>query len=301
MAIPVVLDTDIGTDIDDTWALLQLLACPELDLKLIVTTGGDTEYRARLVAKLLEAAGRTDIPIALGVKGEGYAEFQAEWLGDFRLDTYAGAIFTDSIEAYRQVAAEHPNLTVISIGPATNVAHLVSTAPELVPRFRFVGMHGSINLGYGGNPPPIPEANVKADAQALRTVLSAPWEDRLLTPLDTCGLVVLDGERYQRLRNAGSSAIRALFENYEIWARHVTWHAGAPDDVPHRSSTLFDTVAVYLAYDESLVNVETHPVTVTADGMTVVDPKGPPVRLALAWRDVTRFMDDLTDRLLRLR
>lgn len=300
MAIPVVLDTDIGTDIDDTWALLQLLACSELDLKLIVTTGGDTTYRAHLVAKLLEIAGRTDVPIAIGIEGEVYAEFQADWLGDYSLSSYAGTILGDPVEAYRQTAAQQRALTVISIGPATNVAQLVASAPELIPQFRFVGMHGSVHLGYGGTPPAVPEANVKADAASLRTVLAAPWADRLLTPLDTCGLITLEGERYQRLKNLNSPTMRALFENYENWAERVTWDEHAMEGVSHRSSTLFDTVAVYLAYDERWVKIDTHPLTVTPDGMTVIDPKGPPVRLALGWNDIGAFLDDLVERLSRL-
>ena len=58
--IPVILDTDIGTDVDDVWALVFLLCCPELDLKLVTTSTGDTEYRARIAAKVLMSwAGRT--------------------------------------------------------------------------------------------------------------------------------------------------------------------------------------------------------------------------------------------------
>ena len=51
MATPVILDTDIGFDVDDVWALVFLLQCPELDVKLITTTTGDTWYRAAIVAK----------------------------------------------------------------------------------------------------------------------------------------------------------------------------------------------------------------------------------------------------------
>jgi inosine-uridine nucleoside N-ribohydrolase len=51
--IPVILDTDIGGDIDDTWALAMLLKSPELDLKLVVTDTGNTTYRAGVAAKLL--------------------------------------------------------------------------------------------------------------------------------------------------------------------------------------------------------------------------------------------------------
>ena len=53
--IPVILDTDLGTDIDDSWAIAYMLKCPELDVKLITTATGDTTYRAKLCAGLLSA------------------------------------------------------------------------------------------------------------------------------------------------------------------------------------------------------------------------------------------------------
>jgi inosine-uridine nucleoside N-ribohydrolase len=57
--IPLILDTDIGTDIDDTWALAMVLRCAELDLRLVVSATGNTEYRAAIIARLLEVEGRT--------------------------------------------------------------------------------------------------------------------------------------------------------------------------------------------------------------------------------------------------
>ncbi len=65
--IPVIFDTDIGTDIDDSWALGLMLKCSELDPRLITTATGDTEYRARIVGKLLELTDRTEIPIGVGL------------------------------------------------------------------------------------------------------------------------------------------------------------------------------------------------------------------------------------------
>lgn len=78
MPIPVILDTDIGLDVDDVWALAHLLNCPELDIKLITTCTGDTTYRAALVAKMLEVAGRTDISIGVGLAGKGSLKTHSE-------------------------------------------------------------------------------------------------------------------------------------------------------------------------------------------------------------------------------
>ena len=65
--IPVILDTDIGNDIDDNWALGLLLKTPELAPKLVLSCTGDTEYRALVAAKFLDRAGRPEIPVAVGV------------------------------------------------------------------------------------------------------------------------------------------------------------------------------------------------------------------------------------------
>ena len=84
--IPVILDTDIGDDIDDTWALALLLRSPEFDLKLVVGDKGKSQYRARLLAKLLQTAGRTDVPVGIGVDlNNGQGGRQEEWLQAYQL------------------------------------------------------------------------------------------------------------------------------------------------------------------------------------------------------------------------
>jgi inosine-uridine nucleoside N-ribohydrolase len=65
--IPVVLDTDIGGDIDDALGLALVLASPELELRAVTTVSGDTSLRARIAARMMQAAGRPDIPLGRGV------------------------------------------------------------------------------------------------------------------------------------------------------------------------------------------------------------------------------------------
>src|SRR5207244_4448004 len=62
--VPVILDTDIGTDLDDVFALALVLASPELDLRAVTTVSGDAYTRARLVCRFLEAVGRAEVPVA---------------------------------------------------------------------------------------------------------------------------------------------------------------------------------------------------------------------------------------------
>src|SRR5713101_3276195 len=80
---PILLDTDIGTDIDDAFALALVLESPELDLRGVTTVSGDTQARARLAAKMLCEAGRRDVPIAAGEPGKPLPIDQARWAQAF--------------------------------------------------------------------------------------------------------------------------------------------------------------------------------------------------------------------------
>ena len=152
-----ILDTDIGTDIDDSWALALLLASPELDLRLITTVSGDVRYRAGLCAGLLAAAGRTNIPIGLGIGGDLKvpAALQGPLLAGVGEEAALNAhpcVIDDGVEAMIQTIMEaEDEVTVIGIGPFTNIAEAIRRRPEIVQRARFVGMCGSVRIGYRGS------------------------------------------------------------------------------------------------------------------------------------------------------
>jgi inosine-uridine nucleoside N-ribohydrolase len=296
--IPVVFHTDIGTDIDDTWALAQLLRSPELDLKLVLVDTGDTQYRAKIVAKLLEIAGRTDVVIGLGVSGPmpEQEHNQAAWVKGYDLTKFPGKVVDDGIGALITTVMQSPEpITIISVGAVPGLAAALKREPSIAPKARFVGMHGSFDVGYGGGKPSA-ESNVKLDPAALRTVLAAHWQDALLTPLDTCGNVRLAGENYHAIWCATSDPLlRGVIEGYCVFAPHVTWMNC--DFFATRSTTLFDCVAVYLAYSEELVETESLLCKVTDDGFTIRDPEGSPVRVAIRWKSREAFETQLTTRL----
>ena len=292
--VPVVLDTDIGTDIDDTWALAMLLRCPELDLRLVTTSTGDPAYRARLVVGLLAAAGRGDVPVAMGVAGGGRPGSPQDELAD-RVDLggHSGGVRADGAVAIVDcIRSSAEPVTVLSIGPTGTIAAALALDPGIAGNARFVGMQGSIRVGYGPGSAPVAEYNVHTDVAAFRAVMAAPW-DMTITPLDTCGSVVLSGEHYAALLTSSDPLVRTVMENYHAWLRAV----GQPDLFQKRTTTLFDTVAVYLAYSENLVGIEELPIAVDDEGTMRVDPEGRWVRAATAWRDAAAFADHLVERL----
>ena len=293
--MPVILTTDIGDDIDDTWALGFLLKCPELDLKLAVTDYGKAEYRAKLLAKFLMACGRSDVAVGKGAdvepRGSGP---QSPWIEKYDLAFYPGKVHEDGAQAIIDtIMMSSTPVTLICIGPMPTVAAALSREPRIATRARFVGMDGSIRVGYGGSKEVCAEWNVKAAPGPARQALSAPW-DITITPLDTCGLVSIDGARYQRLLDSKDPVVRAIIDNYRIWS----WSNKSAADAEHRSTTLFDTVAVYLAFAHNLCKMERLKISVTEDGFTRIDPTAKEMEVATAWKDLDGYRDFLVNRLL---
>jgi inosine-uridine nucleoside N-ribohydrolase len=151
-------------------------------------------------------------------------------------------------------------------------------------------MHGSVRLGYGGNKKISAEYNVRADVPACQAVFTAPW-DMIITPLDTCGLVHLTGEKYAAVRDAKDPLAAALIQNYRFWSRT---HKIDPEK---RSSTLFDTVAVYLGFTDELLKMEKLGIRVDDEGYTRIDPSAKVMQVATAWKDMGAFEDFLVKRL----
>jgi len=298
MAISVILDTDIGFDVDDVWAMAFLLKCPELDIKLITTTTGDTIYRARLVAKLLEIAGRTDIPIGIGIPLDHNALTHAAWLGDYALSDYQGHVFLDGVGAICDTIEASPTpVKVIGIGPLPNIAAALYRQPSITDKADFIGMHGSLRRGYLGAPKPMREFNVKQHALACKAVFEAPWH-KTITPLDTCGTVMLAGDRFQRVAASKDPLTQAVIANHLGWAKAVAdWPLLKTLDPTKQSSILYDIVAIYLAFSQQFLTMETLPITITEDGKSIIDNAGDAVACATDWQNQNAFLDFVAERL----
>ncbi|HZZ43333.1 MAG TPA: nucleoside hydrolase [Tepidisphaeraceae bacterium] len=283
--IPVILDTDIGNDIDDTWALMMLLKSPRFDVKLVTTTDGQPEYRGRLLAKLLTAAGRTDVPIALGpdagkTKGE---ERETSWLAGYQLSDYKGGLSRDAAGAISYVVhRSRKPVTIIAIGPLQTLAATLERDPSVAPNARLVGMQGSVFKGYNGSGQADAEFNVKEAVGAAQKVLSAPWRSVAITPLDTCGVpgMKIWGEQFHMLKESKDPMVRAILGSYASWAHGK--------EELKKSTTLYDTVAIYLAdpKNRGLLQVKPLKIEVNGEGRTVVSEEGRMMDVATGWNDL---------------
>ena len=299
---PVVFATDIGGDVDDTWALAHILRSKELDLKIVLTETGEAEYRAKVAAKVLQVAEREDVTIALG-KDFGIMpdseRHQGPWVKNFNLSDYNGPIEQDGVRAFIDfVESSEETVAVIAVGPVPSLAAAIEQRPKIAKKCDFFGMFGSFYLGYDGSKEISAEYNIAHNVEAFRTVIGADWQSITLTPLDTCGVFFLSGEQYQEVWRATSdSLLNAIIENYCIWAPRVPWiHC---DFFTQKSSTLFDDVAVYMAYDGSLLNYDVIQFNVSDAGKTVIEKNGRYIaKVATSWKDIKAFEIFLMKRLL---
>ena len=295
--IPVIYDTDIGGDIDDVWALSFLVHSPELELKLVTINKGGVRRKAQIAAKLLTAMGRDDVPIAIGRSDQRSTPRYYDWARDFELSDYDGPVHDGAVtEMIEEIEADDAGrLQILAVGSMLNVAGLLERRPELAGRVRLTAMSGSVYGGYGGSDEPDAEANVVVAPEAARRAYAADWKRFTIAPLDVTGGLHLAGARYRRIYDSDAPTPRAIVAAYNVFEPNADW---TDVDVTQRSSTLHDAVAVYLAFSEEYLALETLHLRITEDGYTRVDSEdGPPVEVALEWTNEEAFKDLLVERL----
>lgn len=288
-AAPVILDTDIGTDIDDAYALAQIVRSPELKLLGVTTVSGDTVGRARLAAKLLAVSGRSDVPVYAGISGSVQYLKQCEWAAGFTspaLHDSGGVAFLRA-----QIKARPGVITIIAIGELTNVAALLESEPGIGAKIKAIAlMGGSVRRGYAPGSKPEPEWNIKSNARAAQIVF-ASGVPLLVAPLDSTADLKLTPEWLVRIFSQGLPLNDALASLDFIWKRTNTWKADTP--------TLFDNLAVALVATPGLVPLTPLHLTVDADGLTRERADLPPNTQVAMTADVPAFLEYFTARLAR--
>ncbi len=270
----VIIDTDIGDDIDDAFALALALQSPELKILGVTTTFGNTEMRARLVDRYLKAVGRSDIPVFAGpmTKTDNVMTQAA----------YAKRVpnrkFGDGAGFILREAREHPGqITLIGIGPLFTVQAAIERDPAAFKKLkRVVIMGGSIYRGYGldaqGKPkPPEPEWNILNDPAGLKALLVS-GVPVFMMPLDSTQ-VPLDAKDREAIFAHGSPLTDQLTLLYHEWM------GGTPNHSP--TPTLFDPVAVTYTFRPDLCPAKPMHIDVDARGMTTPAEGAPNAQVCL--------------------
>jgi len=256
----VIVDTDIGDDIDDAFALALALRSPELKILGLTTTFGDTEMRARLLDRYLSAVGRSDIPVAAGRSSQtGNVMTQKAYAlrAPAALHAEGAAFLLDQIR-------RHPGeITLIAIGPLFTVQAAIERDPATFRKLkRVVLMGGSIRRGYDGAGgalnPPSAEWNISRNPAGARALLAA-GVPVFMMPLDSTQIHLESAER-ERIFARGSPLTDQLTLLYHQWVDHADGHSRTP--------TLFDPVAVAYTFRPDLCPAKPMRIEVDEKGFT---------------------------------
>jgi inosine-uridine nucleoside N-ribohydrolase len=260
----VIIDTDIGDDIDDAFAVALALRSPELQILGITTTFGDTETRAKLLDRFLAEIGRPDIPIAAGVptppKGTFTQRRYAE-AGHFAERSHPDAVAF----LLDQIRRNPGQITLIAIGPLMNVGAAIDKDPATFRKLkRVIMMGGSIrrgygDLGYGPPVPPQPEWNILNDIPSAQKLFAA-GVSLFVMPLDSTQLK-MDEVKRAFLFGQGTPITNALTLLYHQWGQ--------------KTPTLFDPMTIAFLVNPTLCPVQPMYIRVDEKGFTRPDPGQP--------------------------
>jgi inosine-uridine nucleoside N-ribohydrolase len=302
MSTPILLDCDPGHD--DAIALLLALGSDELELRGVTTVAGNQtlEKTTANAIRVLELAGRGDVPVAAGSPRPLFREpFVAAYVhGETGLD--GPELPPPQAKPSQQHAVDFlaerlQGATLVATGPLTNVALLLARYPDARPE-RIVLMGGAI---AEGNVTPAAEFNIWADPEAAARVFASGL-DVTMVGLDVTHRALVTAAHAEELRGAGriGKSVAELLDFYGVFHREVYGFDGSP---------VHDAVAVAHVIDPTLLEVEHLNVRVDCEsalcrGRTVVD----------VWRrsgleatanvavgiDSERFLTLLLERLSRL-
>lgn len=286
-SIPVILDTDIGTDIDDAYALAQVISSPELKLLGVTTVSGDAVARARLAAKLLAVAGRADVPVYAGTSGPAQPRHQTQWADGFASPALHNQGGVEFLRA--QINSSPGRITLIAIGEMTNIAALLESEPGISAKIRCIAiMGGSVHHGYSPESGPKPEWNIRSNVAAARKVFASNVP-LLVAPLDSTIALRLGAAERVRIFSRGTPVNDALASLDFIWRHTNDWKGNDP--------ILYDSLAVALVAAPGLAKLTPLHLEIDDDGLTrPVSNHAPNARVALA-ADPEAFLKYFTARL----
>jgi inosine-uridine nucleoside N-ribohydrolase len=293
--IPVIFDTDIGSDIDDAFALAFLLQSPEFHVLAVTTARFDAPTRAALARKILRAYGRLDIPVASG-GSEGLLNVQNRVpKPQFDLlspeDTLPEEHREQAVQLMHDILRRSPDkVTLIPVGPLTNIALLLKTAPSIKAKIaRIVLMGGAFDINRA-------ETNIHNDYAAAAIVFQSGVPITAVSQ-DVSRLCELKGQDLEKIRSAGNPAPQLLIRLMERWR---TWRVG-------RNPVLFDAVPIAILIQPDICEYESGRVDVEYAGMVTRGftrftpagrlPAGEQATTKITRNiDLRRFMDLFTER-----
>ncbi len=257
----VIIDTDIGDDVDDAFALALAVKSPELQVLGVTTTFGDTEARAKIADRFLGEVGRAEIPVLAGKATATKNPMPQRRYGDS--GHFAKASHGDAVDFLLGQIRKYPGeITLVAIGPLMNVGAAIDKDATTFRKLkRVVLMGGSIRRGYGdlGYTAPVaptPEWNILNDIPSAQK-LFASGVPLYVMPLDSTQLK-MDEVKRAFLFSQATAVTDQLAVLYHLWGQETP--------------TLFDPMTIAFALRPELCPVQGMHIRVDEIGFTREEP-----------------------------
>lgn len=287
--VPVILDTDIGTDVDDAYALVLCATHKKIDLLGVVTWNAKPEVRSAIAKKLLVLAGRDDVPVASGRSKarDGHDPFWGGWEGKGLLtdgEMVEGISEKSASQLMSQLIenCDRP-VTIISVGGVANVADLLDHSPQLKQKIaRVVLMGGAlrpIQVGKATLPPRI-ETNLHNDVDAAQIVLNSGLPITM-TPAEVTFRTRIEPADYERLKNGSSKLAQGMLAMTDVWSPLLSGYMkmlGAELDPAVTLVMLHDPLAVLTVVEPDCVSIKPTRLRIEMEKgsiRTIEDEQGP--------------------------
>ena len=278
MATRVIIDTDPG--IDDAQAILFALFCGEFEIDALTTVFGNVPAKtaAANVLRLLEMSGRPEIPVYLGAveplvrRRLHYAPevHGKRGLGDLKLPPPKGKIQKNyaAVELVRRIVQAPGEITILALGPLTNIALAIRLEPQFVKHVREIIFMGGIVAGHG-NVSAVATANVLNDSEAAKIVFNAGFRCLTMVGQDVTRPTRMLPERRERLRQAGGEIAEFLYEITRYYGNAYT-REQIPGFPVHDLLVMIYALRPAL-FKTRLLHVDVETEGALTEGMTVAD------------------------------
>lgn len=252
MPTRIILDTDIGTDVDDCLALALILGSPELALEGITCVYGNVLLRARMALKLLALRGLTEIPVFGGAEQPLTRRDGIYWEGhegQGLLEPADDNLMPQSESAVnfliRTVMDNPGQIHLICIGPLTNAALAFLKEPHLAQNLAHLTLMGGVVRGMNRLDLPYCEHNIVCDPDSARIVFTS-GAPITVVPLDITTLVKVDQAGLERIRQTKTPFHAAVADQLARYPRFAK----------NGQTNLHDPLAVGVVIDPTLVQLQ---------------------------------------------
>lgn len=209
--INILIDTDIGGDVDDALALALALNSPELNVVAITTVYLANEWRANVTRNMLKIFGREDIPVSTGAEKPLIGWWDANRIPNSSKDfgILNGEPLPCACDYIIEMVNKYEHLTIAAIGPLTNVALAIAKAPYIIDKINIVMMGGYITRA-------VPEWNIVCDPEAARILFESGVKISM-TGLDVTNRCQFTREDIEYVKQAGNPRAELLGEMMDIF------------------------------------------------------------------------------------